>query len=139
MQLDYHYYAIYQLAALAGFNSGDAETIAYASQYVDDSTEGDPIVPFPDQHFDTVRTAHYNLGLVYHSQRRFDEAIARYRRALELEPDFAEAHNNLGVSLGTQGSLDEAVFHFRRALEIDPAYEGARRNLAFALKKMGQD
>ena len=62
MQIDFHYYAIYQLAKLAGFSSDDSNTIAYASQYVDDSTESEPIEPFPDQHFDTVRTAHYNLG-----------------------------------------------------------------------------
>jgi len=62
LQVDYHYYAVYQLAKLAGFGPRDAETIAYASQYVDDSTESEPVVPFPDQHFDTVRTAHYNLG-----------------------------------------------------------------------------
>jgi hypothetical protein len=62
MQLDFHYYAVFKLAALAGYGYRDAETISYASQYVDDSTEGEPIKPFPDQHFDTVRTAHYNLG-----------------------------------------------------------------------------
>ena len=62
MQEDFHYYVVFQLAKLAGFNSDDSGTIAYASQYVDDSTESDPIEPFPDQHFDTVRTAHYNLG-----------------------------------------------------------------------------
>jgi hypothetical protein len=62
MQKDFHYYAVYQLAKLAGFGSDDSETIAYASQYVDDATESEPIEPFPDQHFDTVRTAHYNLG-----------------------------------------------------------------------------
>jgi hypothetical protein len=61
MQLDYHYYVIFQLAKLAGFDDVDSSTIAYASQYVDDSTESEPIEPFPDQHFDTVRTAHYNL------------------------------------------------------------------------------
>jgi len=62
LQLDYHYYTVYQLAKLAGFGPRDSETIAYASQYVDDSTESEPVEPFPDQHFDTVRTAHYNLG-----------------------------------------------------------------------------
>jgi len=62
MQLDYHYYAIFQLSKLSGFNTGDSEIIAFASQYVDDSTESEPIEPFPDQHFDTIRTAHYNLG-----------------------------------------------------------------------------
>lgn len=62
MQLDYHYHVIYHLAELAGFKASEAGTIAYASQYVDDSTESEPIEPFPDQQFDTVRTAHYNLG-----------------------------------------------------------------------------
>lgn len=62
MQKDYHYYAVYQLARLAGFVRGDAETIAYASQYVDDSTESEPIEPYPGQYFDTARTAHYELG-----------------------------------------------------------------------------
>jgi len=61
MQKDYHYYAVYQLAKLAGFSPTDAGTIAYSSQYTDDSTESEPVKPFPDQHFDTVRTAHYNL------------------------------------------------------------------------------
>ena len=62
MQLDFHYYAVYHLAELAGLSSSAAETVAYASQYVDDATESEPVVPFPDQQFDTVRTAHYNLG-----------------------------------------------------------------------------
>lgn len=61
MQKDFHYFAVYRLAALAGFSAADAETIAYASQYVDDSTESEPVEPFKDQYFDTARTAHYNL------------------------------------------------------------------------------
>jgi hypothetical protein len=61
MQKDFHYFAIYRLAVLAGFAAGEAETIAYASQYVDDSTESEPVEPFKDQYFDTARTAHYNL------------------------------------------------------------------------------
>ncbi|MHC4244378.1 MAG: DUF6765 family protein [Planctomycetota bacterium] len=61
MERDYHYYTVYQLARLADFKLSDAETIAYASQYVDDSTESNPVEPFPDQHFDTARTAHYGL------------------------------------------------------------------------------
>ena len=61
MERDYHYYTVFKLAKLAGFSLSDAETIAYASQYVDDSTESNPVEPFPDQHFDTARTAHYGL------------------------------------------------------------------------------
>lgn len=35
MELDVHYYAVYQLSILAEFNTKDAETIAHASNYVD--------------------------------------------------------------------------------------------------------
>ncbi len=62
MQLDFHYYVIYHLAELAGLSAAEAETVAYASQYVDAATESEPIEPFENQHFDTVRTAHYDLG-----------------------------------------------------------------------------
>ena len=39
MQMDFHYYCIAVLARAAGFNRDDALIIAYASQYVDNSTE----------------------------------------------------------------------------------------------------
>ncbi len=40
---DFHYYCVGVLAKAAGFQEDDALTIAYASQYVDDSTESEPI------------------------------------------------------------------------------------------------
>jgi len=60
MQKDFHYYGIYVLARCAGFNRDDARVIAYSSQYVDDSTESEPI-NVGDFVFDTVRTAHFGL------------------------------------------------------------------------------
>ena len=47
---------------------------------------------------------HNNLGEAYRALRRIAEAVACYRRALELKPDFVEAHNNLGLALKDQGS-----------------------------------
>lgn len=60
MQKDFHYYCIAVLAKAAGFEKGDALAIAYASQYVDDSTESEPI-QVGDLIFDPVRTAHIGL------------------------------------------------------------------------------
>ena len=48
--------------------------------------------------------AHNNLGNAFKEQGKLDEAVACYRRALELKPDYAEAHNNLGNALRTRGS-----------------------------------
>ena len=71
-------------------------------------------------------------------QGKLDEAIACYRRALELKPDYAEAHNNLGNALKDQGKLDEAVACYRRALELKPDYAEAHNNLGIALKDQGK-
>lgn len=60
MQKDFHYYCIAVLAKAAGFEKGDALVVAYASQYVDDSTESEPI-QVGDLFFDPVRTAHIGL------------------------------------------------------------------------------
>ena len=48
---------------------------------------------------------HNNLGEVYPALRKFPEAVASYRRALKLRPDYAAAHNNLGHALRDQGKL----------------------------------
>ena len=71
-------------------------------------------------------------------QGKLDEAVACYRRALELKPDYAEAHNNLGNALKDQGKLDEAVACYRRALELKPDYAEAHNNLGIALKDQGK-
>ncbi|MCB2228793.1 MAG: hypothetical protein KQH53_19110 [Desulfarculaceae bacterium] len=44
MQRDFHYYCVAVLARTAGFSLEDAVTLAYASNYVDDATDGRPIL-----------------------------------------------------------------------------------------------
>jgi protein O-GlcNAc transferase len=70
-------------------------------------------------------------------QGKLDEAVACYRRALELKPDYAEAHNNLGNAFNDQGKLDEAVACYRRALELKPDFAEAHYNLGSALEEIG--
>ena len=41
MQTDFHFYCVAVLARAAGFSPDDALVLAYASQYVDDATEGE--------------------------------------------------------------------------------------------------
>jgi len=60
MQKDFHYYGVFVLANLAGFSQDEAKTIAYASQYVDDSTDSKQI-RIGDYVYDTVRTAHSGI------------------------------------------------------------------------------
>jgi tetratricopeptide (TPR) repeat protein len=90
-------------------------------------------------------TAHNNLGNALARAGQFDQAIASYRRALTLRPQFVEASNNLvqaydslGSALLVIGRADEAVASFRHALQIDPRFFEAHNNLGNALRGAGQ-
>ena len=67
MQIDFHYYCIGVLARAAGFSGKDALVIAYASQYVDDSTESELIRLEAEEgslKFDPVRTSYTGLQAI---------------------------------------------------------------------------
>lgn len=64
----------------------------------------------------------HQLRAEAHRQRQADdEAIAEYRRAIELEPDAAELHRSLGLVYLLNNAYDEAQQALERALELDAA------------------
>jgi len=82
--------------------------------------------------------AHNNLGGFLVEQGQSDEAIAHFRRAVELRPEFAKAQYNLGAALREKGQVDEAIIHLQRAVDIQPHYVEARNSLARALGQKGE-
>ena len=81
---------------------------------------------------------HSSIGSILCQQGRWEEGMAHLRKALEVNPNYAEAHNNLGAALALRGSADKALAEFERAVEFDPAYVEAQFNLAKALADRGQ-
>ena len=61
----------------------------------------------------------------------YEAAIAHYKQALAVKPDFADAWNNLGAALAVeQGDLDAAREAYQKAVEADPTRAAYHRNLA---------
>ena len=67
-----------------------------------------------------------------------DEAIACYKKAIELAPKFALAHFSLGVALKDKGQVDEAIACYKKAIELDPRFASAHNNLGNLLREKGQ-
>ncbi len=84
------------------------------------------------------RVIHYDLGFLYQSEGRLDEAIEQYHLALQAYPYYIEAHNNLGIVLQSQGRLDQAVSHYKQALDIEPDSANVHYNLGRALAAQGK-
>jgi tetratricopeptide (TPR) repeat protein len=65
------------------------------------------------------------------------QARAAYRRALDLDPGFADAYVNLGRLLHEAGDLDEAELQYRAALAAEPLHARARFDLGVLLEGRG--
>ncbi|MBI2963953.1 MAG: tetratricopeptide repeat protein [Deltaproteobacteria bacterium] len=66
------------------------------------------------------------------------EARDAYRRAVDLDPDHADAHTNLGRQLHEAGDLEAAEAHYRRALAARADDPTALFNLAVVLEDRGR-
>ncbi|CCQ64165.1 TPR repeat:Sel1-like repeat:Sel1-like repeat [Crocosphaera watsonii WH 0401] len=49
------------------------------------------------------------MGVALRKQGKYDEAIAAYKKAIEINPNDAFAYNNMGLALDDQGKYDEAI------------------------------
>ncbi len=67
-----------------------------------------------------------------------DEAMAEYRKAIELDPKDSMAHNALGSALRQKGQVDEAIAELQKAIELNPKDASAHTSLGVVLRDKGQ-
>ncbi len=82
--------------------------------------------------------AHNNLGIILKRQGLYDEAIAEYKKAIELRPDYDSPYFNLGLLYLEQGHYEEAADCFNGALRINPDFVKAHNRIGDAYMKMGR-
>src|SRR5688500_14640329 len=85
---------------------------------------------------------------IYHTilREHLDSAMEYFRRAVEIDPNFALAHSALGScyvnrvlkGLGQAGDHDKAKNAFRKALALDPRLLEARMQMVFVYLTGGQ-
>ena len=64
--------------------------------------------------------AHHALSCVYLFRRRFDDSLAEFELALQLNPNFSLAQGYYGLALSYCGRCEEADRAARRALRLSP-------------------
>jgi predicted O-linked N-acetylglucosamine transferase (SPINDLY family) len=84
-----------------------------------------------------AETAYANANALRRAGR-MGEAIAAYRQALAIKPDYPAALVNLASALHLSGELDEAVALNLRALALRPDHVGTHNNLGLVLQDRGE-
>jgi tetratricopeptide (TPR) repeat protein len=75
-----------------------------------------------------VAAAFNFLGSVLYGQKKYDEAIVKFKKAIEHDRKYAPAYSNWGSVLYDQKKYDEAIAKFQKAIEHDRKYAPAYNN-----------
>jgi superkiller protein 3 len=81
--------------------------------------------------------ASYALGVIQWHLGDADAASASMRRAIALQPGYADAHHTLGAILKERRQWQDAATALRRATELRPDLWSARYTLARVLEQSG--
>ena len=81
---------------------------------------------------------HWATGVELWEQETFQEAIAEYDQAIQLNPKFTAAYNDRGVAYFYLGQFERAVEDYDAAIGIDGHYAEAYNNRGLAYVRLGQ-
>ena len=107
--------AVIALAVIAGLGWQYLRNRPAAPPGQNPPSAGQPAPPGEDS-----PQALFRLGNDYYKQGQYEEAIAAYKKAIELKPDYDAAYANLGAVYYTQQKLDLAEEAYLKAIELSP-------------------
>jgi len=95
------------------------------------------LLALPGQEPSPQATEHVQAGISAENAGQHDAAIAEFRKASELDPNFAAAYVDLGAVYMGEGKYEEATATLKRAVLLDPTILPAQDMLGDALLYQG--
>lgn len=83
-------------------------------------------------------TAYFNLGASEERKGNFTSALERYKRAIEIDPNYSAPFVNYGAIKARLGEFQEARAALEKAVQLQPNVAVAQNNLGFVLMKLGE-
>jgi tetratricopeptide (TPR) repeat protein len=116
--------AVAEFASILSVWPKDDKTRFYLAVAHEESKDDDEAL----RHYGLIRKesqlfveAQIRTAYIFENQEKYDEAIERMRRVLEIDPNQTDALNYIGYTYAEQGRrLDEAMELIKRALEFEP-------------------
>jgi adenylate cyclase len=93
-----------------GWSKSPAESIKLGFKYGQKAIELD----------DALDYSHIVMGSIYLGKRQFKKAVAESERAVELNPNGADAYVLLAGAVGCSGRWEESLEYAKRSMRLDP-------------------
>src|ERR1700678_131759 len=78
---------------------------------------------------DVAKKKYLESGMKYMDQQKYDSAAIQFKKALQIDPKYADAHYQLGLSDMKLEKRQEAFKEMSSAVELDPSNLKARLDL----------
>lgn len=78
----------------------------------------------------------YKKANTFYDLQRYQDALANYKQAIELKPEYAQAWNGKAKALYELDSYKEALSAYDKAIEIEPNYQDSWSGRGFVLNKL---
>ena len=85
-----------------------------------------------------IKQRYYSLGWTFFDEEQYNKAIAAFKNAISIDPNFKEAYNHLGVVYIKQENYVEAIEVLKEVLQIEKQFKEAYFNLALAYLELGE-
>ena len=76
---------------------------------------------------------HYSFynkyGYFLLNQKKYEKAIAMFKRQGELAPDQANPHDSLGDGYRAAGKISEAIVQYKKAYELNPEMKVSEKKM----------
>jgi len=89
----------------------------------------------PSQDWEFAQT-HLDRGNQLYGQGLLEEAIASYRRCLEIQADFLPARYNLGVTLGDLDRFEAAIIELKKVIAAEASHADAYNSLGYVYSQL---
>lgn len=120
------------MTVLALFVGGSLSSPAVYAQTVDEAKA--KVDEMPE---DPAR--HYNLGVIYFKNSKYNESIASFQEAVKLQEDYKEAFYNMGLAQQKINQHSPAIKSLKAATDLDGTYADAFAALGNSYRKKGQN
>jgi len=76
-------------------------------------------------------------GMERYNRKDYQGAIEYFRKAIELDPKYANPWNNMGSAYGKLGDYNKQIECCRKATELDPKFASPWNNMGYVYNELG--
>ena len=85
----------------------------------------------------STRGQYFDQGLTHFAKKESDQAIEAFRKAIELDSDYADAYMALAQAYDQKGMLDDAIATIKKAIGLNPKEPLYHTSLSVFYRKKG--